>query len=220
MDVFRSQRFQTGWIEVITGSMFSGKSEELIRRLRRAQIARQRVQIFKPEIDGRYSQEHIVSHSDMRIDAELVRNADAILDRLLPRTEVVGIDEGQFFDVRLVAVANLLANSGKRVIVAGLDTDYLGQPFEPMPQLLAVAEYITKTLAICMRCGNPANHTQRLVASTDRVVVGGAEAYEARCRKCFEPQLEEDHKRDVLVAQLARAERDDSSSGSDPSSAT
>jgi thymidine kinase len=219
MDVFRSNRFQAGWIEVITGSMFSGKSEELIRRLRRAQIARQRVQIFKPDIDGRYSLDHIVSHSDMRIDAELVRNADAILERIVPRTEVVGIDEGQFFDARLVAVANLLANSGKRVIVAGLDTDYLGQPFEPMPQLLAVAEYITKTLAICMRCGNPANHTQRLVASTDRVVVGGAEAYEARCRRCFEPHLGQEQKGDVLVPQLAKADRDGSGSGSDPSPA-
>jgi thymidine kinase len=193
-----------GWIEVVTGSMFSGKSEELIRRLRRAQIARQRVQIFKPEIDGRYSAEHIVSHSDMRIDAELVKTADQILERILPRTEVVGIDEGQFFDLRLVEVSNALANGGKRVIIAGLDTDYLGKPFEPMPQLLAVAEYITKTLAICMRCGGPANHTQRLVASTDRVVVGGAEAYEARCRKCFEPHVEEDQKREALVAQLSK----------------
>jgi len=176
----------SGWIEVITGSMFSGKSEELIRRLRRAQIARQRVQIFKPRVDGRYSPEHIVSHSDMRIEAEVVASADEILEGIDPRAEVVGIDEGQFFDPRLVEVCNQLANMGKRVIVAGLDQDYLGKPFEPMPQLLAIAEYITKTLAICVRCGNPANHTQRLVASTDRVVVGGAEAYEARCRRCFE----------------------------------
>jgi thymidine kinase len=213
MDVFRSN---PGWIEVITGSMFSGKSEELIRRLRRVQIARQRVQIFKPHIDGRYALEHIVSHSDMRIDAELVQNAEEILERLLPRTEVVGIDEGQFFDAKLVDVAILLANGGKRVIIAGLDTDYLGKPFEPMPQLLAVAEYITKTLAICMRCGNPASHTQRLVASKDRVVVGGAEAYEARCRRCFEPHGEEDKKRDIVVAQLTKGPR--SRTGSDPSS--
>jgi thymidine kinase len=205
MDVIKPANM--GWIEVITGSMFSGKSEELIRRLRRAQIARQRVQIFKPDIDGRYGVDHIVSHSDMRIDAELVKNADEILERILPRTEVVGIDEGQFFDFRLVEVANLLANSGKRVIVAGLDTDYLGKPFEPMPQLLAVAEYITKTLAICMRCGNPANHTQRLVASRDRVVVGGAESYEARCRKCFEPHIEEDQKREALAAHLSKPAR-------------
>jgi thymidine kinase len=211
MDVMRSQAASHGWIEVITGSMFSGKSEELIRRLRRAQIARQRVQIFKPDIDGRYSLEHIVSHSDMRIDAELVKSADEILERILPRTEVVGIDEGQFFDLRLVEVSNLLANGGKRVIVAGLDTDYLGKPFEPMPQLLAVAEYITKTLAICMRCGNPANHTQRLVASTDRVVVGGAESYEARCRECFVPHVEEDQKREALAAQLSKPARSGSS---------
>lgn len=184
MDVLRSR---PGWLEVIAGSMFSGKSEELIRRLRRAQIARQRVQIFKPKIDGRFSGQHIVSHSEMRIEAELVENAEEILDKLDHRTEVLGVDEGQFFDLRLVDVCRQLANRGKRVIVAGLDQDYLGNPFEPMPQLLAIAEYITKTLAICVRCGNPANHTQRLVASTDRVVVGGAGAYEARCRRCFEP---------------------------------
>lgn len=201
MDVFRTH---PGWIEVITGSMFSGKSEELIRRLRRAQIARQRVQIFKPIIDGRYSQEHIVSHSDMRIDAELVEHAGQIADKLDHRTEVIGVDEGQFFDLTLVDVSNQLANAGKRVVVAGLDTDFLGQPFEPMPQLLAVAEYITKTLAICMRCGSPANQTQRLVASKDRVVVGGAGAYEARCRRCFEPVVEEDLKRDEIVEQLKK----------------
>jgi len=186
MNIFRSH---PGWIEVVTGSMFSGKSEELIRRLRRAKIARQRVQIFKPRIDGRYSQDHIVSHSDMRIDAELIETPGEILDKLDHRTEVVGIDEAQFFDKDLVDIANQMADMGKRVIVAGLDTDYLGKPFEPMPELLAVAEYITKTLAICVRCGAPANQTQRLVASQDRVVVGGAEAYEARCRRCFEPSL-------------------------------
>ncbi len=186
MDVLRSH---PGWIEVIAGSMFSGKSEEMIRRMRRAQIARQRVQIFKPRIDGRYSSEHIVSHSDMRIEAKLVANAGEILEKVDHRTEVVGIDEGQFFDPTLVEVCNQLADMGKRVIVAGLDTDYLGKPFEPMPQLLAIAEYITKIRAICVRCGNSANYTQRLVPSTDRVVVGGAEVYEARCRRCFEPQL-------------------------------
>ena len=203
MDVFRTR---PGWLEVITGSMFSGKSEELIRRLRRAQIARQRVQIFKPVIDGRYSKEHIVSHSDMKIDAELVERAEEIVKKLDQRTEVVGIDEGQFFEPRLVEVVVQLANTGKRVIVAGLDTDYRGKPFDPMPQLLAVAEYITKTLAICMRCGSPANQTQRIVASKDRVVVGGAEVYEARCRRCFEPHVEEDQKPDAL-AQLATRRR-------------
>ena len=135
-----------GWIEVITGSMFSGKSEELIRRLRRAQIARQRVQIFKPAFDSRHSTSHIVSHSDMRIPSESVGSARALLAAVHPDTDIVGIDEGQFFDAELPAVCDELADGGKRVIVAGLDKDYLGRPFEPMPQLLAIAEYITKTL--------------------------------------------------------------------------
>jgi thymidine kinase len=187
MDVPRSQ--QSGWIEVITGSMFSGKSEELIRRLRRAQIARQKVQIFKPTFDTRFGDHHIVSHSDMRIASENVASSKALLTEVDPDAEVVGIDEGQFFDADLPAVCNELANRGKRVIVAGLDQDYLGKPFEPMPQLLAIAEYITKTLAICMVCGNPANHTQRLVASQDRVLLGAQGTYEARCRRCFDPAL-------------------------------
>ena len=187
MDVPRSKA--AGWIEVITGSMFSGKSEELIRRLRRAQIARQKVQIFKPTFDNRYGDRHIVSHSDMRIASENVASSKALLDDVHDDTEVVGIDEAQFFDADLPAVCNALANSGKRVIVAGLDQDYLGKPFEPVPQLLAIAEYITKTLAICMVCGNPANHTQRLVASQDRVLLGAQGTYEARCRRCFDPTL-------------------------------
>ena len=176
-----------GWIEVICGSMFSGKTEELIRRLRRAQIARQRVQIFKPKIDERYSQDHLVSHSEMRLKSEAVSSADEILQRIDWRAEVIGVDEAQFFDVKLVQVCNQLADLGKRVVVAGLDKDYLGKPFEPMPQLMAVAEYIEKTLAICMKCGNPANYTQRLVDSSDRVLVGATGTYEARCRRCFEP---------------------------------
>jgi thymidine kinase len=178
-----------GWIEVITGSMFSGKSEELIRRLRRAQIARQKVQIFKPAIDNRFADDAIVSHSDMKMSSEAVATARALFDRVVPGTDVVGIDEGQFFDAELPAVCGRLANGGTRVIVAGLDTDYLGKPFEPMPQLLAIAEYITKTLAICMVCGGPANHTQRLVASKERVLVGASGTYEARCRHCFDPRL-------------------------------
>ncbi len=180
-------RGNIGWIEVICGSMFSGKSEELIRRLRRAQIARQRVQIFKPRIDARYSEDHIVSHSDQKIASQVVTTSQEIMDNLDIRTEVVGIDEAQFFDKEIVAVCNRLADMGKRVIVAGLDQDYLGRPFDPMPQLLAVAEYITKTLAICMRCGNPANRTQRMIDSKERVIVGAADIYEARCRRCFEP---------------------------------
>jgi thymidine kinase len=182
-----------GWIEVVTGSMFSGKSEELIRRLRRAQIARQKVQIFKPRIDNRYGDDHITSHSEMRIPSESVSSSAELLSRVDEETEVVGIDEGQFFDAELPAVCNTLADRGKRVIVAGLDQDYLGKPFEPMPQLLAIAEYITKTLAICVVCGRPANHTQRLVASSERVLVGASGTYEARCRVCFDPRLAGPH---------------------------
>ena len=180
------QRANLGWIEVICGSMFSGKSEELIRRLRRAQIARQRVQIFKPIMDNRYSEDHIVSHSDMKIKSQLVSQSREILDQVDGRTQVIGIDEGQFFDMELVAVCNKLADTGKRVIVAGLDQDFRGNPFDPMPQLLSIAEYITKTLAICVRCGAPANRTQRLVENSDRLLVGASGEYEARCRLCFE----------------------------------
>jgi thymidine kinase len=187
MDVVRQPN--QGWIEVIVGSMFSGKSEELIRRLRRARIARQRVQVFKPRIDTRYSTEDIVSHGEMRMESSVVDGSRQLLDQIQSDTEVVGIDEGQFFDAALPAVCSTLADRGIRVIIAGLDQDYLGKPFEPMPQLLAIAEYITKTHAICMVCGNPANHTQRLVASGDRVLVGAAGLYEARCRRCFDPQL-------------------------------
>src|SRR5262249_26809863 len=176
-----------GWIEVICGPMFSGKSEELIRRLRRAVIARKRVQVFKPRIDDRYSPNEIVSHGDQRMKSETVASASEILPKLDWRTQVVGIDEANFMGSDLVEVANQLADSGKQVIIAGLDTDFMGRPFHPMPELLALAESITKTLAICMRCGNPAKHTQRLVESDDLIVVGAAGMYEARCRRCFEP---------------------------------
>jgi thymidine kinase len=179
----------TGWIEVICGPMFSGKSEELIRRLRRAMIARKRVQVFKPVLDDRYSADEIVSHADSRLAATVVETARAALSRLDWRTQVVGFDEGNFFGPDLVEVAQQLADSGKQVIAAGLDTDYLGRPFPPMPELLAVAESITKMLAVCMRCGNPAKHTQRLVESVDLIVVGAAGMYEARCRRCFEPGI-------------------------------
>jgi thymidine kinase len=187
MDVVR--HVTHGWIEVIAGCMFSGKSEELIRRLRRAQIARQHVQIFKPAIDTRFADDHIVSHSEMRIESRAVASSRALLERVEPTAEVIGIDEGQFFDQELPLVCSELANRGTRVIVAGLDQDYLGKPFEPMPQLLAIAEYITKTQAVCMVCGNPANYTQRLVASGDRVLLGALGLYEARCRACFDPTL-------------------------------
>jgi thymidine kinase len=177
-----------GWIEVICGSMFSGKTEELIRRLKRAQIAKQRVQIFKPRIDDRYEVESIVSHSAQKLESVAIERAEEILQKLKHDTQVVGIDEVQFLGPEVVAVCESLAERGLRVIVAGLDQDYKGKPFEPMPQLLAIAEYITKELAICVVCGNPANRSQRIVSNSDRVVVGAAGAYEARCRRCFVPE--------------------------------
>lgn len=173
----------TGWIEVIAGCMFSGKTEELIRRLRRAKIAKQNVVIFKPKIDTRYSDSKIVSHSEQSLPSILVDDVDDIL-KFSVDAYVVGIDEAQFFDQKLIGICNKLADKNKRVIVAGLDQDYKGFPFEPMPQLLAIAEYITKTLAICVVCGNPADKTQRKVAAEGRVIVGAADLYEARCRKC------------------------------------
>ena len=189
-----------GWIEVVCGPMFSGKSEELIRRLRRAEIARQRVQIFKPGIDQRYSEDHIVSHSELRIRSVSVRDAADVESRLDLRTEVIGIDEAQFLGDEIVPLVVRLADMGKRVIIAGLDTDYLGRPFHPMPELLAVADEIVKALAICMQCGNPAKHTQRLVASDDLIVVGATGMYEARCRRCFEPNLAKSQMEKTAVA--------------------
>lgn len=177
----------TGWVEVIVGSMFSGKSEELIRRLNRARIARQKVQVFKPVIDSRYSHEEIASHSGQTHLSNPVRSTAEMMASIETDTQVVGIDEGQFFDMELVAAVNQLAEHGKRVIVAGLDQDYTGKPFEPMPQLLSVAEFITKTHAICVKCGGTANYSQRTVESEERVEVGAADKYEARCRKCFVP---------------------------------
>lgn len=176
----------TGWIEVIVGCMFSGKTEELIRRLRRAEIAKQKVLVFKPKIDNRYSSDHIVSHSEAKLKSLVVENS-AELEQLAQDAQVIGVDEGQFFDSGIVDVAERLANQGKRVVIAGLDQDYRGKPFEPMPQLLSVAEYITKTLAICVVCGNPADRTQRTTASNERVLVGAKDSYEARCRRCFNP---------------------------------
>ena len=173
----------TGWIEVITGCMFSGKTEELIRRLRRAQIAKQKVKIFKPKIDARYSNDSIVSHNEQSLPSILIDDIVEVLDHAND-AQVIGIDEAQFFNEGIIGICNRLASKGKRVIVAGLDQDYKGKPFEPMPQLLAVAEYITKQHAICVVCGNPADKTQRKTSDSDRVVVGAAEIYEARCRKC------------------------------------
>jgi thymidine kinase len=180
----------TGWIEVIVGSMFSGKSEELIRRLNRARIARQKVQVFKPVIDSRYSVREIASHSGHKHDSKPVSTVAEMLEEIEPDTQVVGIDEGQFFDMALIDAVNELASSGRRVIVAGLDQDYTGRPFEPMPQLLSVAEFITKTHAICVKCGSTANYSQRTVESEARVEVGASDKYEARCRKCFVPHAD------------------------------
>ncbi len=187
-----------GWVEVICGPMFSGKSEELIRRLRRATIARKRVQVFKPAIDTRYGLDEIVSHGDLRMKSEVVDSGAGILDRVDWRSEVIGVDEANFMGASLVDVAQRLADSGKQVIVAGLDTDYLGRPFVPIPDLLALAESITKTLAICVRCGNPAKHTQRLRGAEDLIVVGAAEMYEARCRRCFEPGIPKQSEMDFV----------------------
>jgi thymidine kinase len=198
-----AMRGSLGWIEVVCGPMFSGKSEELIRRLRRAEIARQRVQIFKPVIDQRYSSDHIVSHSDLRIHSDSVATAAEVQAKLDLRTEVIGIDEAQFLGEAVIEMVVRLADMGKRIVIAGLDTDYLGRPFHPMPELLAVADEITKTLAICMQCGNPAKHTQRLIASQDLIVVGAEGMYEARCRRCFEPMLgavEDRKKKEAEVA--------------------
>jgi len=172
---------KTGHIEVICGSMFSGKTEELIRRIRRAEIARQRVKVFKPKIDNRYSEFSIVSHSEQSYPSEVIENAEEMLEKSFD-TEVIGIDEAQFFENNLVQICQDLADSGKRVIVAGLDQDYKAMPFEPIPQLLAIAEYITKTLAICVVCGAPANRTQRVTKNSERVLVGAENHYEARCR--------------------------------------
>jgi thymidine kinase len=175
-----------GWIEVITGSMFCGKTEELIRRLRLARIARQRVRVFKPKLDDRFAETEIVSRADVRLECISVESPREIFDRVADAT-VVGIDEAQFFDMELVRVCEALATAGRRVLVAGLDQDFRGEPFETMATLLCVAEFVDKVHAICVQCGNPANRSQRLVESTSRIVVGDTDAYEARCRKCFVP---------------------------------
>ncbi len=196
----------SGWIEAICGPMFSGKSEELIRRLRRATIARKRVQVFKPSLDTRYSDAEIVTHADVRMRSECVSSAREILAKMDWRTQVVGVDESNFFGPDLLEVANQLADSGKQIIIAGLDTDFMGRPFPPMPDLLAMAESITKTLAICMRCGAPAKHTQRLVESDELILVGAAGSYEARCRRCFEPGVSRQEVLEFVTAPTRRSE--------------
>ncbi len=181
-------RAGAGSLEVICGSMFSGKTEELIRRLVRARIARQTVLAFKPALDDRYGRDHVTSHNGQRIPSIEVEDAAGILEHVRADTLVVGIDEAQFLGLPLVDVVEELAGRGHRVIVAGLDQDYRGRPFEPVPQLMAVAESVTKTMAVCMVCGAPANRTQRLVAAEERVLVGAGDAYEARCRACWTPE--------------------------------
>ncbi len=175
----------SGWIEVISGSMFAGKTQELIRRLRLAAIARQKVQVFKHKLDARYSREDLVSHDRLRVPSVPVARAEQIPVRVRPTTQVVGIDEAHFFDGRIVSVCQKLAGAGRRVIVAGLDLDWRGRPFDPIARLMAVAEYVTKNLAICMVCGGPAGRSQRVGQGRRRIEVGHSDKYEARCRTCF-----------------------------------
>jgi len=175
---------RAGWIEVVCGSMFSGKTEELIRRLKRAKIARQKVAIFKPLVDTRYSLEKVISHDSNAIESYPVKNAFDILE-IAGNEEVIGIDEAQFFGEDLVEVCNILANKGKRLVVAGLDMDFRGKPFGPIPYLMATAEYVTKVHAICIRCGNLAHHSHRTTASEELVVLGETDSYEPLCRNCF-----------------------------------
>lgn len=187
--MFINQGRPSGWVEVVCGPMFSGKTEELIRRLRLALIAKQKVEIYKPALDTRYSEEHIASHDDQRITCTPVSDAGKILEMVGDHTHVVGIDEAQFFDASIVTVCQKLANRGRRVIVAGLDQDYLGQPFGPMPSLMAVAESVLKLKAVCMVCGGLASRSQRLTRETSQVVLGATDHYEARCRACFDPEM-------------------------------
>ena len=182
-----------GWIEVVCGPMFSGKTEELIRRVRRARYARQRVQVFKPIIDDRYAAQAIVSHNHDSLPGMAVEDVAAIRAGLDPQAEVIGIDEVQFFGDDVTDLCQELANRGCRVIAAGLDQDYRAEPFGPMPRLLCVAEYITKLLSICVKCGNPAGHSFRLASDAQQVLVGATDQYEARCRRCYYSAQQEDH---------------------------
>lgn len=181
------RRSTDGWVEVICGPMFSGKSEELIRRVTRFQIARIPVQVFKPKLDDRYAERQVVSHSHLKVEAQPVDGSLELLRAVHDSTQVIGIDEGQFFDDGLIDIVDNLAAKGKQVIIAGLDTDYLRRPFDPIPTLCDRAEYVTKMLAVCHRCGGPGMYTQRIVQSDDLVVLGATDAYEARCRMCYDP---------------------------------
>ncbi len=177
----------SGWIEVICGSMFSGKTQELISRLRRELYAKRKIQVFKPETDNRYACEAVVTHDAGRLECVAVSKAEELLGLLEEDTSVVGIDECQFFGTELISTVEEMANRGLRVICAGLDQDYLGRPFEPIPQLMAVAEFVTKKLAVCMVCGNPANRSQRMDSEERKVLIGAKGIYQARCRRCHSP---------------------------------
>lgn len=196
-EMFLENAKKPGWIEVICGSMFSGKTEELIRRLKRAQFANLRVEIFKPRIDVRYSEDEVVSHDANTIPSTPVDSSDSIL-LLSGDVDVVGIDEAQFFDGRLVEICRLMADRGIRVIVAGLDMDFQGKPFGPMPELMAAAEHVTKVHAICVRCGDPALYSHRLSSSNRLVVLGERDLYEPLCRHCFNRALEKEQTADQL----------------------
>jgi thymidine kinase len=181
------ERHREGRIEAISGGMFSGKSEELVRRLRRAAIARQTVQVFKPAADARHAPERLITRDKRELEAVSVTCSCELRQKLLPEVQVVGIDEAQFFDDGLVDLVCELADSGVRVIVAGLDLDYLRRPFGPMPRILALAEYVDKVHAVCMRCGAPAHYSQRMAGGGEQLQLGDTESYEARCRRCYEP---------------------------------
>lgn len=184
LEQFPGQGRQNGWIEVVCGSMFSGKTEELIRRLKRAQFANQKLILFKPRVDDRYHEENVVSHQGSSLEARVIEHSSEIL-QIWNHEMVVAVDEAQFFDDELVNVANKLANKGVRVILAGLDMDYKGLPFGPMPQLMSVAEYVTKVHAICLSCGNLAQFSHRTVSETGQVLVGAVEKYQPLCRSCY-----------------------------------
>ena len=187
-----------GWVEVICGSMFSGKTEELLRRIRRAEFARQQIELFKPAIDVRYDEVDVVSHNEnSRVSTPVHNSSEILLYVNMESVEVVAIDEVQFFDEGIVDVCNTLANAGIRVIVSGLDMDYLGKPFGPMPKLMAIAEYVSKQHAICTHCGDLANYSHRIVASKDQVLLGEKDAYEPLCRHCFEAALNEESDKQI-----------------------
>ncbi len=188
-----------GWIEVITGSMFSGKTEELIRRIKRAEIAQQKVKIFKPKIDTRYDKENIVSHNSNRVNSFPVSTPAEILT-LANNCEVVGIDEAQFFGDEIVDACNALANKGIRVIVAGLDMDFQGAPFAPIPNLLAAAEYVTKVHAICIRCGNLAQYSHRISTNNEQILLGEKDVYEPLCRTCYNTEKKAKHEKESLLS--------------------